>query len=451
MCRDKQGSLKLNFKDLRDRPDVCAIDGRLYDLSRFSKDHPGGEVIQAAGGYDATALYYSMHMGQHPMKSELLQKYYLGTYERNPAVDPNYAFDSAFAQDLHKTVRKAMGAKSWYAPTAFWIRTLCICLLTILFECYWISSGGILAGVLVGVVHAFVGLNIQHDASHGALSKNPTVNAIFSYGADWIGNSRWIWLQQHILWHHPHTNHPELDPDASSAEPLLVFSDYSMHAGGKKPVQPLWRFQDFITHFVLALYGPSIVYNMASLLSLKHSERVPDSVNNGPFMSKQKHLAVIFRIFYIGRISFAPWYFGGAGILRSLLLVSMSTGMFLTFLFVVSHNFEGSDRNPLKLTKAKSDEKKQPICWYKTQVETSCTYGGTFAMIMTGGLNYQIEHHLFPRLSSWYYPKIQEEIKLCCERHGVAYKYYPSLWSNTVSMLKYMRKVGVLAVIAHAD
>ena len=44
--------------------------------------------------------------------------------------------------------------------------------------------------------HSQIGLSVQHDASHGALSRSPAVNAFFSYGADWIGNSRWIWLQQ---------------------------------------------------------------------------------------------------------------------------------------------------------------------------------------------------------------------------------------------------------------
>ncbi|CAM9369636.1 unnamed protein product, partial [Ectocarpus fasciculatus] len=438
-------------EELRDRADLCAVDGRLYDLAAFAKVHPGGDVIQAAGGYDATALYYSMHLSQKPMKSELLQKYHVGTHARDDDKDPQYIFDSPFALDLQKTVRKAMGATSWYAPSAFWVRTFLICASTLLCEYLWITTGSAWAAVLVGLTHASIGLSVQHDASHGALSNSPTINALFSYGADWIGNSRWIWLQQHILWHHPHTNHAKLDPDTSSAEPLLVFSDYTVNNTGKKPLKPVLTSQNFITHLVLSLYGPSIVYNLAALFSLKHSDLVPDSVNNGPFMSKQKHLAMAFRLFYLCRISLAPWYFGGASVFAALFLVCLSTGAFLTFLFVVSHNFEGSDRNPLKLTSADKDKKSKAVCWYKAQVETSCSYGGTFAMVATGGLNYQIEHHLFPRLSSWYYPRIHNDIMQCCKRHGVAYKYYPSLWDNTLSMLAYMRKVGVTAVLAHAD
>ena len=183
---------------------------------------------------------------------------------------------------------------------------------------------------------------------------------------------------------------------------------------------------------------------------------------NGTFLTKQKSTAVAFRVFYFLRIILAPWLLAGTPLVVSLFLVSFVAGICLTFLFVVSHNFEGSDRDPLKLSNAEAGNKSKkknkheegndaPVCWYKAQVETSCTYGGMTAMLLTGGLNYQIEHHLFPRLSSWFYPRIQSDIRQCCERHQVVYKYYPTLWDNTMSMLRYMRKVGVVAVLAHAE
>lgn len=299
------------------------------------------------------------------------------------------------------------------------------------------------------------------DASHGALSKSPAINAFFSHGADWIGNSRFVWLQQHVLWHHPFTNHHDLDPDASSAEPLLVFSDYSSglsKANTKKPTKPALSSQDMITHLVLSAYGPSIVFNLMAILKMQHNEHIPSSIPSGAFMTKQKPTAVALRLFYMFRIVLAPWLLAGTPLLVTLFLVNLVAGMCLTFLFVVSHNFEGSDRDPLKLldaletgSKNKNKDDDAPICWYKAQVETSCTYGGTVAMLLTGGLNYQIEHHVFPRMSSWHYPRVHTAIRQCCERHKVVYKYYPTLWDNTLSMLRYMREVGVVAVLAYAD
>lgn len=444
---DSVVKLTLTTDALTKHPNLVAIDGRLYDLKGFAAVHPGGELIRSAGGYDGTALFYSMHPGKKPMESEMLQKYFVGFHERVAGVDPIYTFNSAFALDLQKTLQSAMGKTSLYAPIGFWFRLICIGLLTATFECLWITTGNIFAGIIVGIMHAQIGLCIQHDASHGAISKNPAINAFFSYWADLIGNSRWIWYQQHVLWHHPHTNHQDLDPDASSAEPLLVFKDYSKTAkNSKEHIKPLLSSQDFITHAILSLYGPVVVFN-PSVLFLRHNNQIPESVSNGEFMTRQKPLALLLRIFYICRIIIAPWYFSNVPFLLALLLVNIVAGTCLTFLFVVSHNFEGSNRDPLDLTSSNKD----PVCWYKAQTETSCTYGGYMAMALTGGLNYQIEHHLFPRVSSWHYPRIHEDIRKCCTRHNVKYAYYPSLWSNTLSMLKYMRKVGVMATLSRAD
>ena len=208
-----------------------AVDGFLYDLKGFAKVHPGGGQIRAAGAYDATALYHSMHPFTDPSKSKLFEKYKVGVHIRSDS-DPKYNFNSAFAQDLKKTVRNAMGSDSWYAPLGFMLRTLYIIAAT-LFEYMWITTGNVWYGVGVGYYHAQIGLCVQHDASHGAISKNSIVNSCFAWLIDYIGASRWIWMEQHILWHHPHTNHQQLDPDASSAEPAIVFKDYSKEIGMK--------------------------------------------------------------------------------------------------------------------------------------------------------------------------------------------------------------------------
>jgi len=371
----------------------------------------------------------------------------VGTHVRGKD-DPIYRYDSPFARDLINSVAAAMRGTSWFAPNLFWIRLWIIVLGTLFTEYQFATTGLFFWGVLVGVAHASIGLSIQHDASHGSLSRKSFYNSLFAYGADWIGNTRYIWFQQHILWHHPHTNHPSLDPDASSAEPFLFFKDYSKK---KHPVAPKspggWsKYQDYITHFVLSMYGPSVVFN-PSAYTLKHNENIPSSLVNS-FFSKHRVTSVSFRFFYFLRIVVLP-YLSGASLLTSLFLVNVVCGIILTSLFVISHNFEGSDRDPTRLS-SEGSSSSSSIDWYKAQVETSCTYGGTTAMVLTGGLNMQIEHHLFPRLNSWHYPKIRRTIQKCCERHGVKYRYYPSVLSNTLSMLRYMRRMGVLHSIQDA-
>jgi len=434
---------------------LVAVDGILYDLKGLANEHPGGSIILASGAYDASALFHSMHPGRKPETSTLLKKYEVGIHRRREG-DPRYTFDSAFARDLIKSVRKAMRERgtSLYAPSLFFLRILIIAAATIFCEWKWATTGAWTWGVLCGVLHAQIGLSVQHDASHGAISRTPWINAMLAYGADWIGNSRWIWFQQHILWHHPHTNHQVLDPDASSAEPFVVFSDYSKR-GQHTPTPPKpsrWTaYQDRIVHLVLSFYGVSVVYN-PYVLTMRHNEHVPEGiVRPGEFMDRQKTVAWSWRLFYLLRMVFAPWM-SGASLLTSLLLVNTVTGILLTFVFVVSHNFEGSDRDPSRLTETTTkSNQSNAICWYRAQVETSCSYGGTIAMILTGGLNFQIEHHVFPRICSWHYPFLKSTIRDCCKRHGVRYQYYPSLIHNVRSMLRYVRRVGIVLALSGSD
>jgi len=364
---------------------------------------------------------------------------------------PTYAFDTPFAIDLHKRVRKAMGARSWYAPTQFWVRTFFILALTTLAEVFWVTRGTWQWGLAVGVLHAMIGLSVQHDASHGAVSRSPWVNALLAHGADIIGNSRWIWYQQHVLWHHPYTNHLGLDGDAESAEPALLFHDYTTPppegAASKHPAATwLQPFQHLYMHAVLALYGPSMTLNMGYLKQLRHNDNVPDALfaERDGFYRQQRSTALLFRAAYFLRVVLLPWYVAQVPLLVGLFYVSGVCGTLLTLLFVVSHNFEGSDRAPSKA------QAEGPIDWYKAQIESSSTYGGQIGMVLTGGLNLQIEHHCFPRLSSWHYPAIQEAVKECCKEHGVHYAYFPSLWSNLRSCWRYMRKVGIVKVLKHA-
>ena len=62
----------------------------------------------------------------------------------------------------------------------------------------------------------FSGLNIQHDANHGAISKNHVVNRLLGLTENWIGGSQINWIHQHVVQHHLHTNDVHLDPDMHS-------------------------------------------------------------------------------------------------------------------------------------------------------------------------------------------------------------------------------------------
>jgi linoleoyl-CoA desaturase len=63
-----------------------------------------------------------------------------------------------------------------------------------------------------------------------------------------------------------------------------------------------------------------------------------------------------------------------------------------------------------------------------------------------GGLNFQIEHHLFPRVPHTHYPRIAHIVRRNCELHGVRYSAHRSLWAALRSHTLHLRAMGRLGV-----
>lgn len=122
-----------------------------------------------------------------------------------------------------------------------------------------------------------------------------------------------------------------------------------------------------------------------------------------------------------------------------ILVMGACESVTLAALFALSHNFEQVDRDPTK--GARGDDGKA-VCWFKSQVETSSTYGSFIAGALKGGLNFQVEHHLFPRMSSAWYPYIAPSVTKVCKKHGVRYAYYPWVHQNFISTVKYLHQAG---------
>merc|ERR1712238_604831 len=158
------------------------------------------------------------------------------------------------------------------------------------------------------------------------------------------------------------------------------------------------------------------------------------------FLVQRRKYAIALRTQYILLNVVCPFYNNGFSLATFgiIMLMGISESLTLSVLFSVSHNFENSDRNPMRPFK----ETGEAVCWFKSQVESSSTYGGAVSGYLTGGLNFQVEHHLFPRMSSAHYPSIAPKVREVCKKHGVKYAYYPWVWQNMYSTFKYTHEVG---------
>eukprot|EP00970_Alexandrium_tamarense_P011996 scaffold2677_cov194-Alexandrium_tamarense.AAC.2 len=359
----------------------------------------------------------------------------------------DYKFDTPFEREIKSEVFKIVRRGREFGTTGYFLRaffyialfftmqyTFATCTTFTTYD-HWYQSGVFIA-IVFGISQAFIGLNVQHDANHGAASKRPWVNDLLGFGTDLIGSNKWNWMAQHWT-HHAYTNHSEKDPDSFSSEPMFAFNDYPIG----HPKRKWWhRFQGGYFLFMLGLYWLSTVFNPQFIdLRQRGAQYVGIQMEND-FIVKRRKYAVALRMMYIYLNIVSPFMNNGLSwsTFGIIMLMGISESLTLSVLFSLSHNFINSDRDPTADFKKTGEQ----VCWFKSQVETSSTYGGFISGCLTGGLNFQVEHHLFPRMSSAWYPYIAPTVREVCKKHGVNYAYYPWIGQNLVSTFKYMHRAG---------
>jgi fatty acid desaturase (delta-4 desaturase) len=408
------------------------IDGTIYDLNSFN--HPGGGSIFIFGGNDVTVQYKMIH----PYHSDKhLEK--MTVVGQVTDAKQDYIFDTEFEREIKREVFKIVRRGKEFGTNGYFLRAFFYIGLYIVLDYFWTTQTTTLKlAIAFGVAQALIGLNVQHDANHGAASRKSWINDTLGFGADMIGGCKWNWMCQHWT-HHAYTNHHELDPDAVNAEPLLLFNNYPL---GHEKRKFYHNFQALFFLPVLSGYWLSMVLNPQTF-TLQHSGSMAVGIRmDSEFLKSRRIWATLIRGFYIYINIVRPFMNGGWGNAHwtgmHILIMGAAESLTLAVLFSLSHNFEHVDRDP---TKPLRDTGKA-VCWMKSQVETSSTYGGFIAGALTGGLNFQVEHHLFPRMSSAWYPFIAPKVREICAKHGVRYAYYPWVLQNFVSTVKYMHQTG---------
>jgi len=270
---------------------------------------------------------------------------------------------------------------------------------------------------------AINGLAIQHDANHGAFSKNIYLNRLAGFMDDVIGGSSLIWRHQHVVIHHAFPNHHEFDGDTYSKFPLIRFNP-------KLPLKWYFRYQWF--------YAP-ILY---SFLGISYTVEDCTAYFSGKYLHQDlQPLRLIDHITFWGGkiihyiIFFAvPIYlYGWTGFWLYYLNFELFGSNLLASLFAVSHNTEQTDYNlPF------NDD------WLEIQIRTSANWSvnSTMWWLTSGGLNYQIEHHLFPGVSHVHYPAISKIVQQFCSEHKIPYNSYPTFTSIYLDHINTLNKLG---------
>lgn len=350
-------------------------------------------------------------------------------------------FKNAGNSAFYATVRGRVDAYftenqiSTYANSAMWFKTIFFLsgltatyLLILLGDLNSLSLLGL--SVALGMFGAFVGFNVCHDAIHKAYSKNQKVNKVFSFVFNLIGASPYVWNICHNIVHHTYTNIAGHDEDIDVAPGLIRFSE-------SETVNKLQRYQHFYAFVLYSFAMLSWVFrkDYKKFFQKKIGEHIlvhPRAEYFKLFLYKGIYYFLFIALpLIVMDITF--WQF-----LIGFMVMQFAQGLVLGLVFQLAHVVEGTDF-PFPDQQGNIEE-----AWAEHQMRTTANFAvdSKVAAFICGGLNRQIEHHLFPKICHIHYPAIGGIVKQTALEFGLPYIESPTFGSALVSHYKTLRRLG---------
>ena len=281
--------------------------------------------------------------------------------------------------------------------------------------------------VWLGIALAGIGMGVMHDACHNSFSDKAWINRLFASSIYMIGGNKFSWKMQHNVYHHTYTNIHGADEDIAGMA-LLRFDKH-------QPLRPVHRFQH--------LYAP-LLYSMMTLSFYVKDVRqaIRWSLAKGPhFVFQQMTKLITGKLLYFGILLVLPLMFSPLSwitVLAGFLVVNLVAGFIMAIVFQLAHVVEGADQ-PLPDDKGLMDNS-----WAVHQLQTTANFspGNRWLTWYLGGLNYQVEHHLFPNISHIHYPAIARIVRETAAEFGYGYNTFPSMALAVNSHLRTLKAYG---------
>ena len=281
-----------------------------------------------------------------------------------------------------------------------------------------------------------MGFNVMHDANHGAYSKHPLVNKLMGLTMELLGSCSVFWRQKHNIWHHTYTNIVGMDEDLET-NGLLRFSPHDTW-------KPFHRYQHLYVPFVYSLAG--LQWLLFRDFQIYFTGQT-DTWHKYPPLSRKDKL-----IFWAGKLTILtllwgipllvfPWW----QVLIGFLLVMLTIGLALTTIFQLAHVMDTAEfpepaGNPLQIENE----------WAVHEVQTTVNFapGNKLLNWYAGGLNYQIEHHLFPHICHVHYPSLSKIVQETCTEFGIRYNSIPTWRAAIASHFRVLKQLGAVPALS---
>ncbi|MEO8479495.1 MAG: acyl-CoA desaturase [Gemmatimonadota bacterium] len=287
-----------------------------------------------------------------------------------------------------------------------------------------------LLAAMVGIGVAGIGFAVAHDAIHGSYSDDNRVNAVIGSSMDLVGGSSYMWKITHNVIHHTYTNIHGTDEDLA-VSPLLRLS----------PHAPRMWFQRFQHWYAFVLYGMTTMfwvfvkdfkYLMAKDLgpyeNKKHAFKDVAGLFTGKAIYYTWSLVIPFLV-----LDYAWWQ-----IALGILTAHAVAGVTLGIVFQLAHVVEQTAHPE------PDDSMAMPQSWVVHELDTTANFAPTNALLSwyVGGLNFQVEHHLFPKICSRHYPALSLIVARLAAKHGLPYHVQPTFRSAVASHLRTLKAYG---------
>lgn len=325
---------------------------------------------------------------------------------------------------------------------AMFLKSFIFCGGTILFYAL-IMSGQfsppmmLLWAICLGAFAAFVGFNVSHDAIHGSYSNNTLLNKIMGHSFSLLGANVDVWRVSHNAAHHTYTNIAGHDEDIEVAPGILRLSEAEKLKG-------IMRYQHI---YAFPLYGLASLSWVLRKDYIKFFKEKIGQIENRKESGWAYFNLFFFKLLYYVLFIVLPLVFLDITVpqfLFGFLMMHLTEGLILGLVFQLAHVVEGTDfPNP-------NQEGNIEENWAIHQMHTTANFAreSAIANYLCGGLNFQIEHHLFPHICHVHYKEISKIVEATAKEFGVPYIENKTFWGALQSHYRCLKKFGKEALEA---
>jgi linoleoyl-CoA desaturase len=286
--------------------------------------------------------------------------------------------------------------------------------------------------ILMGIGVAGIGMSVMHDALHGSYSKKEWMNKLLGTTMYLLGGNVFNWKMQHNVLHHTYTNIEGGDGDIAARWPLRL-SDNT-------PVRKIHHYQYIHAFFFYGLMTITRIVN--DFVQLAHYNKSGITRKHKANPTGEYFKMILFKIVYLFLFLALPiwlthfaWWQAGIGFF----VMHWVSGSILSTVFQLAHIVEGADQ-PIPDAGGVINHD-----WAVHEVRTTSDFArnNRFINWYVGGLNFQIEHHLFPYISHVHYRKIAPIVEKTAHEFGITYNLKPTFLKALISHIKRLKELGI--------